>query len=104
MPGIPVQSPFEPRTVAGLKEGVDAALNAAEQLRLLSIERRSRFWAASMSWKAPRSVPMLKVSRSLRLEDVAGERLLHPLQISFCIVRKLHRRQPFSRSTDQAFA
>ena len=30
---------FEPRTVADLKEGVDAALNAAEQLRLLSIER-----------------------------------------------------------------
>src|SRR5262245_48822580 len=28
---------------------------------------------------------MLKVSRSLRLEDVAGERLLHPLQISFCV-------------------
>ena len=30
---------FELRTVADLKEGVDAALNAAEQLRLLSIER-----------------------------------------------------------------
>jgi hypothetical protein len=26
---------------------------------------------------------------------------LHPLQISFCIVRELHRRQPLSRSTDR---
>jgi hypothetical protein len=31
----------------------------------------------------------------------SGEHLLHPLQISFCIVRELHRRQPFSRSTDR---
>ena len=30
---------FEPRTVADVKEGVDAALKAAEQLRLLSVER-----------------------------------------------------------------
>ena len=30
---------FEPRTVADVKEGVDAALKAVEQLRLLSVER-----------------------------------------------------------------
>jgi hypothetical protein len=30
---------FEPRTVADVKEGVEAALKAAEQLRLLSVER-----------------------------------------------------------------
>jgi hypothetical protein len=43
---------------------------------------------------------VLKVGRSIRLEDVAGE-LLHPWQISFCIGRELHRRQPLSRSTDR---
>jgi hypothetical protein len=33
--------------------------------------------------------------------DVAGEQLLHPLQISFCIVREFQRRRPLSRSTDR---
>jgi hypothetical protein len=47
---------------------------------------------------------VLKVSRSLRLEDVAGEQLFHPLQISFCIVRELHRRQALSRSTNRLSA